>query len=81
MELSDIVELVEGRLTSANAYLRHGYRLISVQGVAGSGTHPDGKSVYVRRQVCYVLGRTAEVEHYDWMPQKSNRPQAAEVSS
>ena len=64
-EMDDIVELVEARMKWANQYLEHGYTLISAQGIAGSAAHPDGKSFYVKRQVCYVLGRTAGVERFE----------------
>ena len=64
-QLDSIVELVEARLKLANEYLTHGYKLISVQTVAGGAFHSDSKSFYVKRQVCYVLGRIASVALFE----------------
>lgn len=64
MELSEVVEVVEARLKVGNEYHSRGYKLLSIQGVSGTGTHPGGKTHYVIRQVVYVLGRLADVELY-----------------
>jgi len=64
MEMTEVAEVVETRLRGANDYLAHGYHLLGVQNVSGSGMHPDQKTYYVRRQLVYVLGRPAEVKPY-----------------
>lgn len=62
---TDMVEVVEANVAKANDYLRHGYRLMGVYPIA-IVEHPKDTNIqsYVRKRVIYVLGRTAETEHY-----------------
>lgn len=72
VDMAEYVEIAEATGPDAcNAYLRHGYHLIGAQGVSGSATHKDTKTYYVRRRVHYIMGRTADVEHYE--PDKRQR--------
>ena len=73
-EYDGIVEVVEARVRQANDYLSHGYKLLGVQNIAGSGTHPDGKQYFVRRMLCYVVGRTEDVPHYEPQQSRSREP-------
>ena len=64
VDFSDTVEIIQTQYKTANEYLNHGYALLAIQSVSGSGLHGDGKTYFVRRQTVYVLGRPAGVEHY-----------------
>lgn len=61
----DIVEVVETNWAKANLYLDHGYRLLgfsnSTDYVKASGAAPG----HVRRRTRCILGRTADVLHFD----------------
>ena len=76
MAMSDYVELAEARMRLANEYLKRGYRLISVESITGTGQHPNNKTEFVRRALVYVMGRTADIEH--WAPPKAPERTATE---
>ena len=78
MEFKDVVELKECRLSVANEYLAHGYKLLVVESLSGTATHPDGKSHFVRRMLCYVLGRSADTPPYVIEARPAKSPPAAE---
>lgn len=63
----------------ANAYLAHGYNLIGdPHTTTRLAKHPNNPAGYIRREVTYVLGRTAEVEHFDY---QLHGPPAANMSA
>ncbi len=59
---TEIVELVECRISDANFYLKSGYKYLGYQGITSSSTHKDGTS-YVRRGFVYILGRGKDTQH------------------
>jgi hypothetical protein len=74
MEREDVVELVEARLYRANLYLEHGYKLLSVLSTSEEDRGRLTGNAFVRRGIKYVLGRTADVAHYDapnWQPKQA----------
>jgi len=71
--LSTYVELVQTGVQLSNLYLSAGYHLLSVSSTTRPGTLPDGRP-YVHRRMTYVLGRTADVAHFDLPPRPSSEP-------
>lgn len=64
-----IVEIFESRTPHlANQFLDRGYELLRIEGISISGRHSlepgnGAGSYFVARQVRYIVGRTAAVEH------------------
>ena len=71
--LSSYVELVQSGVHVANLFLAAGYHLVSVNTTTKPDRMADG-GFYVHRRFTYVLGRTADVAHFDLPP----RSEAAE---
>lgn len=83
-EYAGIVEIKELRGGEfVNQYLDAGYVLLRIEGVAGSARHPTtppgnmAGSYFVWRFLRYIVGRTAEVTHFE-LPPRSPR-EAAEA--
>lgn len=62
MELTEYVEVAEGNVKAANAYLEHGYELLAVQSI--TRINENGP----QRRTVYVLGRKPLTPHYDYKP-------------
>jgi len=72
----DIVEVVQTGTRAARQFMDHGYFLLHIEGVTKSARHPlavegtlnpqvsNAGGYYVRRDVQYVLGRTALTPKY-----------------
>lgn len=76
-EYADIVEVQEPSIRDVNAFLAHGWRLLTVEAVAKSAAHDRSSAdeplprmtYYVRRSLHYVVGRTADIAPwYPWAP-------------
>ena len=66
-------ELVQTGVYVANLYLAAGYHLLALGDTTKPGVLSDGRP-YVHRRKTYVLGRTADVPHFDLPPRPSPEP-------
>jgi hypothetical protein len=65
-ELKDIVEIVEVGGREVNHFLNAGYRLLSIE--QKTWLAEARGTVYVRKDLRYVMGRTISVRHIDRPP-------------
>jgi hypothetical protein len=73
--IADIVELHEaGNFRDANRYLAAGYILIKLSDRGQASKKPESKEYYVRRWPCFILGRTADVAHFELEPSTTAVP-------
>ena len=73
-----IVEIDEAHGGIVNRWLEAGYRLLAIESESRSAKHPGpAGQFYVRRQTKYIVGRSADVAHFDLAPRES-QPEAAE---
>jgi len=72
--VENIVEVVETGLRRANEFLTHGYTLLYTNTVTRQRNGPNGW--YIRRDHGYVLGRTADVAHYEPTPRPTKSEEA-----
>lgn len=65
--LTRYAELHEaGGYREANAYLAAGYDLLHITDRTAAKMKPDGsKQIYVQRKPVFILGRTADVAHFE----------------
>ena len=68
---SAYTELVQTGVHVANLYLAAGYHLLALGDTTKPGLLSDGRP-YVHRRKTYVLGRTADVPHFDLPPRPSS---------
>ncbi len=68
VDVQEFVEVQECEITEANRYLELGYRLVFVSGRA-AWRMPSTNKPYVHRDVVYTVGRTADVDHGDSLPE------------
>lgn len=61
--LDGVVEIVEAGLRNANRYLANGYRLLRAS--VTTRLRRGDNVPWVRKDFTYVLGRSADVAHYD----------------
>ena len=78
--LGTVVEVVECRVREANAYLEHGYFLISVQPTTSPDRLPITGEEFIRHALAYVVGRIRGVPKYDPPPPMLHSPITVVIS-
>lgn len=64
--LAKFVEVaVAGGMSEANKYMRAGYKLLHIEGIATASKRPDSNEYYIKRRASFILGRTEDVAHID----------------
>ena len=77
--LAGIVEVMECQVREANAYLEHGYFLISIQPVTSPDRMPVTGEEFIRHSLTYVVGRIRGVARYDPPPVPLPRPMTPQM--
>ena len=78
--LAEMVEVVEGGLRAANAYLTHGYKLLridtqsSIRSSSGPEGEPKKAGAFVLRRLSWVLGRDQNTPQFTYERKEAAPP-------